>query len=549
MHTTPAKKRLFITDDGKNVVFTFTLVSSLFLLWGFCNGMIDVMDKHFQEELHLSLSQSAWVQFAHYLGYFLMSIPAGWLASKLGYKGGIIAGLLLVAVGGFWFIPATRIAAFWAFLLGVCIIASGLTFLETVANPYTTVLGPKQYAATRINLAQSCNGAGWFFGPIAGGMFFYAKDASGRSTGSQTLWIPYAGVGVVVILLAIAFYFASVPDIKTEDEYHLDDKNDADRSGKDAKSTNRGLVYVLLLTNIAVLSGICGMILWLILSLSSSVSEVLARAASVLPLPAGMPITADNSLFAAIAALVGLTILVTVVALVPVTKRMSGHSIWLHPHFSGATLAQFFYVAAQAGIFSFLINYMTSQPPAVPASWQSAAESLGFSGWFETNSAGVLCVSNQFASYLASFGFLCFLAGRVIGAGLLKKYRAHVVVGLYGLLNVLLCLLVVGKLGWLSVACVFLSYFFMSIMFPTIFALGIFGLGARAKTASAFIVMAIMGGAILPKLMGAVADRSDISIGFLVPMVCFAFVSLYGFCWPYFSQAKSLSGAEISGSH
>ena len=104
------KESMFTLPDGRNVFFTFCLVSSLFLLWGFCNGMIDVMDKHFQEELHLSLSQSAWVQFAHWMGYFLMSLPAGWLATRLGYKGGIIAGLLLVAVGGFWFIPATKIA-------------------------------------------------------------------------------------------------------------------------------------------------------------------------------------------------------------------------------------------------------------------------------------------------------------------------------------------------------------------------------------------------------------------------------------------------------
>ena len=107
---------LFRTPDGKNRAFTFALITSLFLLWGFLNGMIDVMDKHFQEELNLSLSQSAWVQFAHYLGYFLMALPAGWLASKLGYKGGIITGLLMVAVGGFWFIAATNIATFWAFL-------------------------------------------------------------------------------------------------------------------------------------------------------------------------------------------------------------------------------------------------------------------------------------------------------------------------------------------------------------------------------------------------------------------------------------------------
>ena len=175
-----SRPSLFRGPDGKNLVVTFVLVSSLFLLWGFCNGMIDVMDKHFQEELHLTLSQSAWVQFAHYLGYFLMSLPAGWLAIKLGYKGGIIAGLLLVAFGGFWFIPATHITAFWAFLLGVCLIASGLTFLETIANPYTTVLGPTEFAATRINLAQSCNGIGWIFGPIAGGLFFLLQGRHGQ---------------------------------------------------------------------------------------------------------------------------------------------------------------------------------------------------------------------------------------------------------------------------------------------------------------------------------------------------------------------------------
>src|SRR5215471_3928997 len=104
------KSGLFITPDGKNVVFTFILVSSLFLLWGFCNGMIDVMDKHFQNELHLTLAQSANVQWAHYVGYFLMALPAGWLAIKLGYQGGIIAGLRMLAARGLCFIPAPRIA-------------------------------------------------------------------------------------------------------------------------------------------------------------------------------------------------------------------------------------------------------------------------------------------------------------------------------------------------------------------------------------------------------------------------------------------------------
>src|ERR1700761_5370367 len=114
---TGAKPGLFQLPDGKNMVVTFSLVSSLFLIWGFCNGMIDTMDKHFQDQLNLSKSQSAWVQFAHYMGYALMALPAGLLTRKLGYRGGIIFGLFLVACGGLWFMPATKISEFWAFLL------------------------------------------------------------------------------------------------------------------------------------------------------------------------------------------------------------------------------------------------------------------------------------------------------------------------------------------------------------------------------------------------------------------------------------------------
>jgi len=290
------KARPFITEDGQNLIFTFALVSSLFFIWAVCNGMIDVMDKHFQEELGLSKSQSAWVQFAHYLGYFIMSIPAGWLASKLGYKKGIILGLLIVAAGGLWFLPATSIngmvktggvsptMAFIAYLTGVCGIATGLTFLETIANPYTTVLGHKRYAAFRINLAQSCNGVGWIFGPLIGSVYFYSKDAAGRSTGNETLYIPYVTVAVAAIVIAAIFYFANVPEIKTEDTYHMDDTSTA------------------------------------------------------------------------------------------------SHSIWSHSHFVMAVAAQFFYVAAQAGIFSFFINYMTAETPPIPASWASGS----FANWFET---------------------------------------------------------------------------------------------------------------------------------------------------------------------
>jgi FHS family L-fucose permease-like MFS transporter len=158
-------------------------------------------------------------------------------------------------------------------------------------------------------------------------------------------------------------------------------------------------------------------------------------------------------------------------------------------------------------------------------------------------------MSDKGASNLASLGFVFFLIGRFTGAGLLRKYAAHKVLGIYAVANVVSTLLVFFKLGWISVTCVFLSYFFMSIMFPTIFALGIFGLGVRAKKASAFIVMAIMGGALLPKLMGWVADEYDMSRAFIVPMACFAVVAFYGFRWPKLSNANSMQVTSVSAGH
>lgn len=431
--------QMFKTNDGKNYFFTFILVSMLFLLWGACNGMIDVMDKHFQDYLYLTKSKSAWVQFAHYLGYLLMALPASWLARKLGYKGGIITGLLLVSLGGFWFIPATSISAFWAFLLGVCLIAMGLTVLETVANPYTTVLGPKEFAATRINLAQSFNGVGWILGPIVGGMFFYSSQ--GAEVAQQQLYIPYLAVAIIVLILAVIFYFANVPDLNTEDEYNINQNSD----------------------------------------------------------------------------------------------QGTKHSIWKHPHFVGAVIAQFFYVAAQAGIFSFFINYIIEELPSIS---NSVANSWLF------NERAVLRDGNYFINeqgatfLLGTIGFPLFLFGRATGAVILKKIKASKVLGLYGFTNILLSAVIIFKLGWFSVSALFLSFFFMSIMFPTIFALGIYGLGVKAKKASGFIVMAIMGGAIMPKIMGHLGDTYNMSVGFIMPLICFAIVAIYGFAWPKLSKTN-----------
>jgi FHS family L-fucose permease-like MFS transporter len=384
------------------------------------------------------------VQFAHYLGYFLMALPAGWLARKLGYKGGILSGLAMVALGCFWFIPATQISTFWAFLLGVCVISMGLTFLETIANPYTTVLGAPQFAAVRINIAQSFNGVGWILGPIIGGMFFYSSE--GAEAAHQQLWIPYAGIAGGVLLLAFVFLFVRLPEIQTPDDYHLTDS-------------------------------------------TSGTSK----------------------------------------------------SIWSHPHFTMAVVAQFFYVAAQAGIFAFFINYVVAEIPPVGEAWRNNFWLGGSAG--VTERAGNWYVSEQGATkLLAYFGFTLFLLGRATGAWILSKVPAYRVMGIYALANVAMMAGIVLKLGWLSLGALFMSFFFMSVMFPTIFALGIHGLGEKSKLASSFIVMAIMGGALVPKLMGWVGDVKGMSLAFLVPLGCFAVVAGYGFAWPKLSGSGILLG-------
>ena len=173
--------------------------------------MIDILNKHFQDTLRINKEQSGLVQAANYLAYFLMAVPAGLIAKRFGYKGGILCGLSLIAAGAFWFIPAVNIGTYWAFLLGLFVIAAGMTCLETIANPYATVLGSPEGGPTRINIAQTFNGLGWILGPIVGGHFVFAGgDGANANAGLTT---PYMGVAMFVILLLIVFAVSQVPDL------------------------------------------------------------------------------------------------------------------------------------------------------------------------------------------------------------------------------------------------------------------------------------------------------------------------------------------------
>jgi FHS family L-fucose permease-like MFS transporter len=511
-----AKKGYFIGENGEDYTSPFFLVASLFMLWAVLNSLIDTMDKHFQDLLHLSKAQSAWVQFAHYFGYTLMALPAGLVTRKIGYKGGIIFGLLLVSLGGFWFVPATSISQFWAFLLGVCMVAMGLTVLETVANPYTTVLGPKEYGTFRINLAQSFNGAGWIAGPYIASYFFYATTG-GAEAANKTLYIPYLIIAIIVLVMVGMFWRAKLPEIQTQDEYHTDDKGPAAAE----KATNRGMAFAFMLIG-------AGVIVFSVYAILTYVMEV-AVPGWVFLIP----------------------LAVAAVGLWMYAQGLSTHDIWAHPHFSAATIAQFLYVAAQAGIFSFFINYMIAEVPSLSEGMRTGGVVhwyLGDDGMAETNGAWHL--TDRGASRMQSVAFSLFFIGRLVGSWILRKSSAHRALGAYGFINLLLCALVMMKIGWLSVAAVFGTFFFMSIMFPTIFALGIFGLGPDSKKkASAFIVMSITGGALMPKLMGRLGDVYNMSTSFAMPFACFLFIAAYGFLWTKLSQSEGLTGLETTKGH
>ncbi|MEI6681796.1 MAG: L-fucose:H+ symporter permease [Bacteroidota bacterium] len=398
-----SKMPLLKNHDGKNYLIPFILLTSLFFLWGFAHGLLDVLNKHFQELLHVTRAESGLVQFSVYGGYFLAALPAGYFMNRFGYKRGIVFGLFLYATGAFLFYPAAQAQSFWPFLAALLIIAFGLAFLETAANPYVSVLGPVEGAERRLNLSQSFNGLGWIFGPLTGGLIIFGLQSSGANMFSSISW-PYLGVGLVVLLVALFFIRTPMPEIMEE----------------------------------------------------------------------ALPGSGDKGY----------------------------RDLLKHPHFIMAVVAQFFYVAAQTGINSFFINYTT-----------------------ETISG----ISNTRAAMILSFGGMgLFWAGRLSGSFLMRTFQPHRLLTVYTGICLLMMTLVILGLGWLSVSALFITYFFMSIMFPTIFVLGLKGLGPLTKKGSSFLVMAIVGGALCPMLMGYIADHSSMQWGFTVPMVSFLFVLFYG---------------------
>ena len=394
---------LIKSEDGTSYLIPFILVTSLFFLWGFAHSLLDVLNKHFQDILGITKAISGWIQAALYGGYFLMGIPAGLFMKRFGYRKGIISGLLLYAFGAFLFFPATYVQTFQFTLLCLFIIACGLSFLETAANPYTTVLGPKHSAAQRINLSQSFNGLGWMIGPTVGGFLILGNTSFGANKFSS-MALPYMIIGSFVLLVALLFILTKLPEINEEEGQHYE------------------------------------------------VGEI-------------------------------------------------AKPFWKQSHFRFAVIAQFFYVAAQTGINSFFINYVTETMPTI---------------------------TPERAAYMLSVCFFFFWLGRVSGSITMKWIKPNRMIAAYALVNIVAMVIVIANLGWISIIALFVTYFCMSVMFPTIFALGIKGLGTQTKQASSYLVMAIVGGAICPIFMGYIADTCSMQLGFIVPLICFVTIFFFG---------------------
>ncbi|WP_343053521.1 L-fucose:H+ symporter permease [Microbacter margulisiae] len=403
---TPMKKNTQPLTTKENLI-PFILITALFFLWGMAFGMLDVLNKHFQDVLAISKAKSGLIQFSVYIAYFLMALPAGMFMKRFGYKKGIVMGLLLFAGGAYVIVSASILQSFWSFLIGLFIVGCGLASLETAANPYTTRLGPKETAEQRINFSQSFNGLAWIIGPIIGGLFILGNHASPDGNQLHSLIMPYAIIGTVVLLISIIYIRTPLPEIVEETvEQH-------NTTGKVQK---------------------------------------------------------------------------------PLFK---------HRHFVLGVIAQFAYVAAQTGIFSFFVNYMTDSKLTPHVDKETAAFMLGLGG----------------------FGL--FMVGRVTGTFIMKFVRPTRLLAIYAFMSVVLLPVISLRIGMVSIVALFLSFFFMSIMYPTIFSLGIKDMGEQTKRASSFIVMAIVGGAIFPIFMGWIADISSMAIGFFAPMPCFLFILYY----------------------
>jgi FHS family L-fucose permease-like MFS transporter len=408
--------RLMSSAATSRAAYAFVLIVSLFFLWGVANNLNDILIKQFKKAFELSDFRAGLVQSAFYLGYFLLAIPASLVTRRFGYKAALLVGLGLYAAGAFLFYPAAAVRTYGLFLGALFIIASGLAFLETAANPLVTVLGPAQGAARRLNLAQSFNPLGSITGVLIGQHFIFSGvELSQPQLGGMTA-------------AARTAYYAS-------------------------QSTAVQGPYLLL-----------GLVVLMWALLIATVRLPVATEPTAARLPGAAQV-----------------------------RKLFGNTNYVL-----AVLAQFFYVGGQVGIWSYLIRYAQAALPGL---------------------------TERHAADFLTGALVLFMLGRFAGTALMRYVApARLLAGfaLSALVLTSVALLFPGRTG---VGALVAAAFFMSIMFPTIFALGLRGLDDHErKSAASFLVMAIIGGATLTVVMGAISDAAGIHRAMIVPMLCFAVV-------------------------
>lgn len=216
-----------------NYLFPLILITSLFFFWGFIHNLNPVLIPHLRRAFQLTDLQSSFIDSSIYIAYFLMAIPAGNFMQRFGYKKGILLGLSFFAIGAFLFIPAASTQLYVFFLGALFVLACGLAFLETAANPYVTVLGPKETAPNRLNFSQSFNGLAAFLAPIIGGKYILTEtelsDAQIQALPvaemhefltqeANSVKGPYLVLGSLIVIVAIIFAFTKLPEIEEEGE-------------------------------------------------------------------------------------------------------------------------------------------------------------------------------------------------------------------------------------------------------------------------------------------------------------------------------------------
>lgn len=394
---------------NNNRRLALALVFVLFFLWALSSNLLPTMIRQLMNQCHLNTFEASFTESAYWLAYFVCPIPIAMFLKRFSYKAGIIFGLCLAATGAFLFFPASEINIYGVYLAIFFVIATGMCFLETAANPYVTELGNPETAPRRLNLAQAINGLGAFIAAM-----FLSKAVLGSGRFSHV----YLTLGGVLVLTACIFVFTRLP--KTADEMETMRLRHAARTSKTK---------------------------------------------------------------------------------VPHTKLIDFSVLRIH-HLRWGVIAQFFYNGGQTAINSLFLVYCCSY-------------------------AGI---DEATATTLFGIYMLFFLLGRWIGTALMGRFQPHNMLLVYALVNVVLCLVIAVIGGKTGVACMMGVSFFMSIIYPTQFSLALAGLDEQTKSGSAFLVMAIVGNAMIPQFTAFIMHKVPqiYHIAYLVPLVCFLFCAYYG---------------------